>query len=100
MSQHKEAPPISAEMLAGLAPDARRIIGAVVEHYETRIAELERRLRGRATESEEAIQRRLEVARRELARAHTYQFQVVNNAVDEAVDEICQILTERGLKKK
>ena len=32
-------------------------------------AELERRLRARGTESEEAISRRLEVARRELARA-------------------------------
>ena len=41
-------------------------------------AELERRLRARGTESEEAIQRRLEVARRELARAEQYRFQVVN----------------------
>ena len=37
-------------------------------------AELERRLRARGTESEEAIQRRLEVARRELARADEYQY--------------------------
>ena len=55
-------------------------------------AELERRLRARGTESEEAIQRRLEVARRELARADQYQFQVVNDTVDRAVDEISEIL--------
>ena len=48
-------------------------------------AELERRLRARGTETEEAIQRRLEVARRELARADQYQFQVVNDTVDRAV---------------
>src|SRR6185436_11415290 len=46
-------------------------------------AELERRLRSRGTESEEAIQRRLEVARRELARAGEYEHQVVNQTVDQ-----------------
>jgi guanylate kinase len=62
-------------------------------------AELERRLRARGTESEEAIQRRLDVARRELARAHQYQFQVVNDTVDRAVDEISQILVRSGIVK-
>jgi len=60
-------------------------------------AELERRLRSRGTESEEAIQRRLEVARRELARAGEYEYQVVNQTVDEAVKQISQILRKRGI---
>jgi guanylate kinase len=60
-------------------------------------AELERRLRARGTESNEAIVRRLEVARRELARADTYQFQVVNDTVEEAVREIGQILQNQGI---
>jgi guanylate kinase len=59
--------------------------------------ELERRLRGRGTESQEAIARRLEVARRELARADGYQYQVVNDVVDRAVDEISEILKKRGI---
>jgi guanylate kinase len=62
-------------------------------------AELERRLRARGTESDEAIQRRLEVARRELARADQYQFQVVNDTVEEAVREIGQILINQGIVK-
>jgi guanylate kinase len=62
-------------------------------------AELERRLRARGTETEAAIQRRLEVARRELARADQYQFQVVNDTVDRAVDEIGEILTKQGIIK-
>jgi guanylate kinase len=62
-------------------------------------AELERRLRARGTESQEAIARRLEVARRELARAGTYKFQVVNDTVDRAVDEISQILAKQGIVK-
>ena len=59
--------------------------------------ELERRLRGRGTESHEAIARRLEVARRELAHADSYQYQVVNDVVDRAVDEISKILEQRGI---
>lgn len=62
-------------------------------------AELERRLRSRGTEPEVAIQRRLEVARRELARADQYDFQVVNDTVDRAVDEISKILQQLGIEK-
>ncbi len=58
--------------------------------------ELERRLRERATESEEAVQRRLEVARGEIAQAEQYQYQVVNDKIDEAIDEISRILKQRG----
>ena len=54
--------------------------------------ELERRLRGRATDSEDAIARRLEVARRELDSADQYQHQVINDDVDRAVAEIYDIL--------
>jgi guanylate kinase len=59
--------------------------------------DLKRRLQARGTESEEAIARRLEVARRELARADSYQFQVVNDQVDRAVDEIDNILMKQGI---
>jgi guanylate kinase len=61
--------------------------------------ELERRLRARATESEEAIGRRLEVAHRELVRAKEYQFQVVNDTVDQAVQQIIEILANQGIVK-
>jgi guanylate kinase len=60
-------------------------------------AELERRLRARGTESEESVQRRLEVARHELAQADHYQFQVVNETVDQAVNEVSQILRNQGI---
>ncbi len=55
--------------------------------------ELERRLRSRGTETEEAIQRRLAVARRELSFADLYRYQVTNQTVDRAVDEILNILS-------
>lgn len=58
------------------------------------IEELERRLRGRGTETEASIQRRLEVARHELARKHLYRHEVVNHTIDQAVKDICQILVQ------
>ena len=59
--------------------------------------ELERRLRSRGTEEEEAIQRRLSVAKRELKLADQYEYQIVNDTVAGAVVDICQILQDRGL---
>lgn len=58
------------------------------------IAELEKRLRGRKTESEEKIQRRLQVAERELRYSHKYQQVVINNEVYQAVDQICNYLQQ------
>lgn len=56
------------------------------------IEELERRLRGRKSDSETAIQRRLEVAREELRQAGWYQHVVMNDEVSEASREICRLL--------
>jgi guanylate kinase len=57
---------------------------------------LEERLRGRGTESEPVIRRRLEQAERELAVAGKYQYQVINDDLDQAVREVCGILTQVG----
>jgi guanylate kinase len=62
--------------------------------------ELERRLRGRATETEESLQRRLATAERELALADRYQFQVINDMMDRAVQHICGILTSVWEKQR
>lgn len=53
---------------------------------------LAERLRGRGTETEDAILRRLEVAATELSQVHHYDHEIINDKVDLAVDEICQIL--------
>ena len=55
----------------------------------------EQRLRGRGTETEEAVQRRLTTARRELAESEFYRYRVVNDQLDRAVDEIAHILIAR-----
>lgn len=57
--------------------------------------EYERRLRGRGTESEEYIRRRLETAREELKSASRYGYQVLNDDLGRAVREIVNILLTR-----
>jgi guanylate kinase len=56
------------------------------------LEELERRLRSRRTESEAAIGRRLDAARAEIARAGEYRHQVLNDDIERAAREICDIL--------
>src|SRR5688572_30822610 len=56
------------------------------------IEELERRLRARGTESEEALARRLATAKRELAQKDRYRYQVINLDVPTAVNEVIEIL--------
>jgi guanylate kinase len=58
--------------------------------------ELQRRLRGRGTETEEVIQRRLREAQRELGLADRYRYQVVNDDLDRAAEQICDILTQES----
>jgi guanylate kinase len=53
---------------------------------------LEQRLRARGTETNEAIELRMQNASREMTHANEYQFQVVNDDLDRAVEEIYSIL--------
>jgi guanylate kinase len=53
---------------------------------------LEQRLRGRSKDSEEQIQRRLDVARREVDEYRQYDYVVVNDEVESAVDRLRAII--------
>lgn len=56
------------------------------------LEELERRLRGRGTETEDAIQKRLNTVKSEMENAKHFHYQVVNDEVDRAVFEIEKII--------
>ena len=60
------------------------------------VEQLEQRLRGRRTEPEEAIRWRLAQAKRELDLADRYRYQVVNDDLDLAVEQICDILIQES----
>ena len=59
------------------------------------IEELRARLLGRGTETAEAVERRLERAKEEMAHAGEYDFTVVNREVDACAEEIWRILRAR-----
>ena len=54
--------------------------------------ELEARLRGRHTESEEAIQKRLESTKLEMENSKHFDYQVVNDNIDSAVKKLEDIM--------
>lgn len=54
--------------------------------------ELERRLRGRGTEDEASIERRLANARREMSYADRYDVRIVNDDLERAVDELAHVI--------
>src|SRR5437870_8586917 len=55
-------------------------------------AELERRLRERATESSGEIQVRLELARKQQGQKDRFDYQIVNDDVERAADEVAEIV--------
>lgn len=59
-------------------------------------AVLEARLRGRSTEDEATIQRRLENARREIAAGAHYHHRIINEDLDRAVDDLASLLKHLG----
>ncbi len=57
------------------------------------MSEYEQRLRSRGSESKEVLQRRLRTAENELRFAASYRYCVVNDQLERAVREICEILS-------
>ena len=103
---------LNSEVASGLQSGKWVVLGidvhgafSVVEQYPDAVTiflrpssleELEKRLRGRGTEEDEAVRRRLDQAKNELALADWYRYQVVNDDLDRAVHEICDILVRSG----
>lgn len=59
---------------------------------------LEKRLRGRGTDDDESIIKRLDIAKDELARAVEFDYIVENDVLEEAVEDIITIIKAEKLK--
>ena len=59
---------------------------------------LEKRLRGRGTDDDESIIKRLDIAKDELARAIEFDYIVENDVLEEAVEDIITIIKAEKLK--
>lgn len=62
------------------------------------LEELEHRLRGRKTEDEATIQKRLSQVKLELERSKKYDFVIVNDSVERAVSEIEKIVRDNAVR--
>lgn len=63
------------------------------------LKELERRLRARGQDSEEVVQQRMAKAEAEISHWEEYDYVVINNDVDKALEEITHILKAERLKR-
>lgn len=61
-------------------------------------AELEARLRNRASDDDEVIARRLAEARREMQQCHWYDYLVINDAFEQALEELDALFTAAMLE--
>lgn len=78
---------VGAMQVRALCPDAT-LIFILPPSWE----ELERRLRNRNTEDEKTIQERLEIAKEEIACAFQYDYIIINDTIEKAVNRFSQIV--------
>jgi guanylate kinase len=62
--------------------------------------ELERRLRGRASETEEAVQKRFTAAQLEIEHYALFDYLLVNDNLDHAFDELRSIVVAEGARRR
>jgi guanylate kinase len=83
---------MNIDVQGGLAVRAARPDAVLIFILPPSMAVLERRLRERKSDSEEAIQRRLTNARGEIDKAGAYDYLVVNDLLETAVDDLVGII--------
>ncbi|MDE6502753.1 MAG: guanylate kinase [Ruminococcus sp.] len=64
------------------------------------IKELRRRLKKRGTETDEVIEKRISEATGEIAQAGKYDYIIVNNVLEDAVDDFCAVMRAERLKSE
>ncbi len=62
--------------------------------------ELERRLRGRRTECEKDIQRRLSKAVEEMEKQNLFEYRIINDQIDKAAEQLLKILSNAKKNRK
>jgi guanylate kinase len=82
-----------ARQIRGLLPETVSVFILPPSH-----AELERRLRGRGTDSEETIARRMNAAVAEMSHYQEYDFLVINDDFERAVADLQAIVRSRRLR--
>ena len=82
-----------AAKIRALYPDAVSVF-----LFPPTLATLEKRLRNRGTEDEETVNHRLFIAEQEIRRAGEFEFGVINDELETAVDELEMIIKTEKLR--
>jgi len=83
----------------GAAQIRRNYPGAVFVYVvPPSVADIERRLRGRSSESEESIQRRLAACTFELDQWHAYDYLVINDDLEKAAQDLTALIRAHRLR--
>jgi guanylate kinase len=64
------------------------------------VPELERRLRGRGTDTEDVVERRLRDALGDMSHWHEFEYVLVNDDLERAADELAEIVAGRGAGRR
>jgi guanylate kinase len=91
---------LEIDVQGGLIVKKKRPGAALVFLLPPSLEELERRLRGRGTDDEEVVRRRLENARRELAYYDRYDYLVVNEDVPPCAEDVLNIIRAVSLERE
>lgn len=83
---------LEIELQGALNVKAKRPDAVTVFIAPPSMSELESRLRGRGTENEETIAKRMNTARTECAAVNEFRYVVVNDDLDKAVDDLKSII--------
>ncbi|WP_161881513.1 guanylate kinase [Deinococcus alpinitundrae] len=89
---------LEIEVLGAMQVAAQTSEAVLVFIMPPSLTELRRRLEGRATETPERIEKRLERAREEILEARHFRYVVINDDLDRAVDDLCAIQRAERLK--
>ena len=87
--------PLEIEVQGAMQVHEKRPDAVMVFIAPPSFEELANRLRGRGTEDEAKVQKRLETAKGELAQQDKFDYVVVNDTVERAVEELHGILAKR-----
>ena len=90
--RHAGCAPLLELETEGALTVKEKLVGAVTVFVTAPVEELERRLQERATESSGTIDKRLELARRQLGQAGEFDYVVANDDRDRAADELAAIV--------
>ena len=98
IAAHGRVPLLELELNGSLAVKAQ-VPGATTIFVDAPLAELERRLRERATESAGEIDERIELARRQRRQAHLFDYVVSNDDRERAADEFDYVVENDELDR-